>query len=206
MVGIMDMGENYIDSSIFEGVDFHDIGASHLFLKIRHGFAGKSFNDVFNAKLKRKKKKRKSRRRKKITNTKHVMAFLKKYSDVIENYERLTQILDQAENVLQGQKVAEGAEVRVKMRGTILVQQNRPTKNYDITHTKTYAVLYPPLSWLLSCLYAYIASNDFQSLKLVYNHSSLVSALSPAPLERTGYRPTLLLGYSSSTGSEHKLI
>ena len=40
------------------------------------------------------------------------MAFLKKYSDVIENYERLTQILDQAENVLQGQKVAEGAEVR----------------------------------------------------------------------------------------------
>ena len=121
MVGIMDMGENYIDSSIFEGVDSHDIGASHLFL-IRHGFAGKSFNDVFNAKLKRKEKKRKSRRRKKITNTKHVMAFLKRFSDVIQNYESLAQVLDQAENILQGQKVAEGAEVRGDNARTILVQ------------------------------------------------------------------------------------
>ena len=112
MVGIMDMAENYIDTTVFAGVDSHDIGASHLFL-VRHGFAGKSFNEIYNAKLKRKKKKkRKSRRRKKITNAKHVMAFLKRYSDVVQNYESLTKILDQAENILREQKVAKGAQER----------------------------------------------------------------------------------------------
>ena len=74
-------------------------------------------------------------------------------------------------------------------------------------HIKTYAVLYPPLSWLLSCLYAYIAAKRFSISKTRFTIiPPLVSALSPAPLERTDYRPTLLLGYSSSTGSEHKLI
>ena len=113
MVGIMDMAENYIDATIFEGVDSHDIGASHLFL-VRHGFAGKSFNEIYNAKLKRKKKKRKSRRRKKITNAKHVMAFLKRYSDVIQNHKSLTKILDQAANILREQKVAKGAQEEVQ--------------------------------------------------------------------------------------------
>ena len=56
MVGIMDMGENYIDSSIFEGVDSHDIGASHLFLVRAVLLENHSMR--LNAKLKRKKKKK----------------------------------------------------------------------------------------------------------------------------------------------------
>ena len=92
MVGIMDISENHVDPTIFPNVDPNDLGASYLYL-VRDGISGKSFDETLNPKKRRKKKKKKRKKFRKKTETKHIMTFLKKYSNVLRSDKSLAQIL-----------------------------------------------------------------------------------------------------------------